>query len=105
MNHPHQDVQVARTQVKFSTSNKLLVYKTILKPIWTYEIQLWGMASSSNIEILEHLQSKAFRMIVDEIRRYGSQYSEHPNDLTVNLTHQTTGDCEDTSQMIRLAES
>jgi hypothetical protein len=24
-----------------STGNKLLVYTTILKPIWTYEIQLW----------------------------------------------------------------
>jgi hypothetical protein len=27
-----------------STTNKLLVYKTILKPIWTYDIQLWGTA-------------------------------------------------------------
>jgi hypothetical protein len=48
-----------------SLSNKLLLYKTILKPIWTYGIQLWGMASTSNIEILERFQSKALRMIVD----------------------------------------
>jgi hypothetical protein len=86
------------------------MYKTILKPIWTYEIQLWGTASTSNIEILERFQSKALRMIVDapwyvpnmvirrdlqvptvkeEIRRYSSQYSArlstHPNDLIVNL--------------------
>jgi hypothetical protein len=27
---------------KLSTSSKLLIYKTILKPIWTYGIQLWG---------------------------------------------------------------
>jgi hypothetical protein len=27
---------------KLSTSNTLLVYKTILKPMWTYGIQLWG---------------------------------------------------------------
>jgi hypothetical protein len=39
--------------------------KAILKPIWTYGIQLWGMASHSNIDILERFQSKAFRMIVD----------------------------------------
>jgi hypothetical protein len=38
---------------------------TILKPIWTYGIQLWGMASTSNIEILECIASKVFRMIVD----------------------------------------
>jgi hypothetical protein len=50
---------------KLSTSNKLLIYKTILKPIWTYRIQLCGTASTSNIEILERFQSKALRMIVD----------------------------------------
>jgi hypothetical protein len=50
---------------KFSTSNKLLIYKTILKPIWTYGIQLWDTASTSNIEIFECFQSKALRMIVD----------------------------------------
>jgi hypothetical protein len=81
---------------KLSTSNKLLVHKIILKRIWTYGIQLWGMASSLSIEILEHLQSKSFHMIVnapwylpntvirrdlqistvkEEIRRYSSQYS------------------------------
>jgi hypothetical protein len=95
---------------KLSTSNKLLLYKTILKPIWTYGIKLWGTASTSNLEILERFQSKAFRMIMDalwhvpnavirrdlqiatveeEIRRYSSQYSArlsaHPNDLIVNL--------------------
>jgi hypothetical protein len=32
---------------KLSTSNKLLTYKTILKPIWTYRNQLQGMASTS----------------------------------------------------------
>jgi hypothetical protein len=49
---------------QLSTTNKLL-YKTNLKPIWTYGIQLWGTASTSNIEILERFQSKALRMIVD----------------------------------------
>jgi hypothetical protein len=46
-------------------SNKLLLYKVILKPIWTYGIKLWGSASTSNIEILERFQSKALRMIAD----------------------------------------
>jgi hypothetical protein len=95
---------------KLSTSNKLLIYKTMLKPLWTYGIQLWDMASTSNIEILERFQSKALRIIVgapwyvpnmvirrdlqipkvkDEIRRYSSQYSArlsaHPNGLIANL--------------------
>jgi hypothetical protein len=100
-------------QSKPSTSNKLLICTTILKPIWTYGIQLWGTASTSNIEILERFQWKALRMIVDapwyvqntvirrdlqtptvkeEIRRYSSQYSArlsaHPNGLAVNLMEQ-----------------
>jgi hypothetical protein len=50
---------------QLSITNKLLLYKTILKPIWTYGIQLWGTASTSNIEILEIFQSKDLRMIVD----------------------------------------
>jgi hypothetical protein len=36
------------------------MYKTILKPNWTYGIQLWGTASTSNIEILKCFQLKAF---------------------------------------------
>jgi hypothetical protein len=41
---------------KPSTSNKIHTYKTILKPTWTYGIQLWGTASTSNIDILELFQ-------------------------------------------------
>jgi hypothetical protein len=50
---------------RLSLPNKLLLYKSILKPIWTYGIQLWGTASTANIEILERFQSKALRIIVD----------------------------------------
>jgi hypothetical protein len=98
---------------KLSTSNKFLIYKTILKLIWTYGLQLWGTASSSNIEIPEYFQSKALCMIVDapwyvpniiiqrdlhtqtikeEIHRYSSQYSAclnaHPDDPLMNLMEQ-----------------
>jgi hypothetical protein len=94
-----------------STSNKLLIYKAILKPIWTYGIQLWGTTSNSNIEILERFQSKVLRLIVnapwyvpnsvirknlripsvkEEISRFSSHYdvriSVHPNELIASLT-------------------
>lgn len=49
---------------QLSTENKALVYKVILKPIWTYGIQLWGTASNSNLEILQRFQSKVLRSIV-----------------------------------------
>jgi carbonic anhydrase len=92
-------------------SNKLLLYKVMLKPIWTYAIQLLGSAPTSNIEILERFQSKALRIIADaqwyvpnvihrqelqiplvkeEIRYFSIKYSfrlqTHPNSLAVHLT-------------------
>jgi hypothetical protein len=45
--------------------NKLLIYKMIIIPIWTYGMELWGCASKSNISIIQRSQSKILRMIVD----------------------------------------
>jgi hypothetical protein len=50
---------------QLSLENKLLVYKVIPKPVWTYGVQLWGTASNSNLEILERFQSKMLRIITD----------------------------------------
>jgi hypothetical protein len=98
---------------QLSLSNKLRLYKTILKLIWNYGIQLWGTASTSNINILERFQSKAQRLIVDtpwyvpntlirrglqipsvkeEISHYSSHYiarlTAHPNDILLTLLEQ-----------------
>jgi len=95
---------------KLSLTNKLLIYKIILKPIWTYGLPLWGTASQSNIEILQRLQNKILRMatdapwyipkhmlhtdlqiptIRDEIKRLSTNYKAkieaHPNKLTTSL--------------------
>jgi hypothetical protein len=54
---------------QLSLDNKqLLVYKAILKPIWTYGVQLWETASNSNLEILKRFQSKVLRIITDAAR-------------------------------------
>jgi hypothetical protein len=50
---------------QLSLYNKVLVYKAMLKPIWSYGIQLWGSASKSNIEILERFQAKVLLSITD----------------------------------------
>jgi hypothetical protein len=50
---------------ELSIENKLLMYRTILKPIWTYGIPLWGTASNTNIEILQRYQNKVFRAAVN----------------------------------------
>lgn len=48
-----------------STYNKLTIYKSLLKPIWTYGIELWGSAKPSNIRRIQTFQSKVLRVIVD----------------------------------------
>jgi hypothetical protein len=48
-----------------SLENKLLIYKTILKPVWTYGTVLWGCASKSNIAIIQRYQSKILRTITN----------------------------------------
>ena len=48
-----------------STQNKITLYKTVIKPVWTYGIQLWGTASNSDIEILQRFQSKTLRSLIN----------------------------------------
>lgn len=108
---------------ELSLSNKLLIYKAVLKPVWTYGIQLWGTASNSNIEILQRYQSKPLRLCVnapwfvsnsnihndlsiptvkEEISRYSANYlnrlSNHPNVLAITLL-------DDTDELRRLKRS
>jgi hypothetical protein len=102
---------------KLSPANKLLLYKTILKPIWTYGIPLLGTACHSNIEILQRFQNEVPRTLVnapwyipnsllhtdlqmstvrDEIMKFSTNYTAklftHPNELTsILLDEQGSG--------------
>jgi len=64
----HRMYWIIGRKSKLSLENKLLIYKTILKPIWTYGISLWDTASNSNIEILQRFQNKVLRSIVNAPR-------------------------------------
>jgi hypothetical protein len=48
-----------------SIDNKLLIYKTVIKPIWTYGIELGGCASKINIAIIQTAKSKTLRSITN----------------------------------------
>lgn len=48
-----------------TVQNKLLLYKQILRPVWTYGIQLWGCTKKSNMNIIQTFQNKVLRGIVD----------------------------------------
>ena len=95
--------------------NKLKIYKTIIKPIWTYGILLWGTAAMSHISKMETIRGKILRTIVEapwyvrnedtrrdlgistvkeEIKRYAEKYkvrmATHPNRLaaeTINTSN------------------
>ncbi|CAH2106911.1 unnamed protein product [Euphydryas editha] len=96
---------------KLSIDNKLLVYKSSIKPIWTYGIQLWGATCASNItkiqrtqnnilkqissapcfvknsEVHEHLNMPTVKEeIVAHARRYRVRLENHPNQLAQQLT-------------------
>lgn len=99
---------------QLNLENKVIIYKTILKPVWTYGIQLWGTASNSNIEILQRYQNITLRSIVnapwfvsnntihndlhipkvkDEINRFSENYlgrlSNHCNPCAISLLDDT----------------
>lgn len=50
---------------ELSIKNKLLLYRQILKPVWTYGIQLWGCTKKTNVKIIQTFQNKALRCIVN----------------------------------------
>ena len=99
---------------KLNIQNKITLYKALIKPVWTYGIQLWGTASNSNIEILQRFQSKTLRFLLnapwyvtnetihrdlkiptvkDEIHksrsRYNTRINNHHNPLVIQLLDTT----------------
>jgi hypothetical protein len=38
---------------ELSVHNKLILYKQVIRPIWSYRIQPWGCASDSNIQVIQ----------------------------------------------------
>ena len=49
---------------QLSLSNKLLLYKQVLRPVWTYGVQLWGCTKKTNIKIIQTFQNKVLRNMV-----------------------------------------
>ena len=50
------------TRSQVPLDSKLTVEKTILRPTWTYGIELWGCSKPSNTKILQTFQFKMLRM-------------------------------------------
>lgn len=50
---------------ELSIHNKIKLYNQILKPIWSYGIQLWGCTKKTNLYIIQTFQNKVLRNIVN----------------------------------------
>jgi hypothetical protein len=49
---------------ELSVHNKLILYKQVIRPVWSYGIQLWGCASDSDIQMIQRYQNKVLKCIV-----------------------------------------
>jgi hypothetical protein len=50
---------------ELSAHNKLILYKQVIRPVWSYGIQLWGCTSDSNIQVIQCYQDKVLKCIVN----------------------------------------
>jgi hypothetical protein len=50
---------------ELSVHNKLTLYKQVIRPDWSYGIQLWGCVSDSNIQVIQRYQTKVLKCIVN----------------------------------------
>jgi hypothetical protein len=50
---------------QLSLENKITIYKAIIRPVWTYGIELWGCSKPSNTRILQTFQSKTLRKLAN----------------------------------------
>ena len=66
--------------------NILLTYKEVIKPIWSYGIELWGCASKSNIVIMQGSQSRTLTAITNA-PRYVTNHTLHTD---FNITYVTS---------------
>ncbi|KAL4148248.1 hypothetical protein QTP88_002529 [Uroleucon formosanum] len=65
-----------------SLRTKLLIYKTLLKPLWTYGLQLWGNAKKTNILKIQTFQNIVLRKLANA-PPYVSNHTLH-TDLKLN---------------------
>jgi len=59
-------------------NTKLLIYKSLLKPIWIYGLQLWGNAKISNFKKIQTFQNITLRKITNS-PPYISNHTLHIN--------------------------
>uniref|UniRef100_A0A2S2Q1W5 Putative RNA-directed DNA polymerase n=1 Tax=Sipha flava TaxID=143950 RepID=A0A2S2Q1W5_9HEMI len=65
---------------------KIIIYKSLLKPIWTYGLQLWGAAKKSNTNKIQTFQNITLRKITNA-PYFVSNHTLH-NDLHIKTINE-----------------
>jgi hypothetical protein len=89
---------------QLSLENKITIYKAIIKPMWTYGIELWGCNKPSNTKILQTFHSKTLRKLTNA-PWYISNVTLR-NDLRIPYVTEVIrtsqkSDCTNNNQLIR----
>jgi hypothetical protein len=72
---------------RLQLSRKLTLYKTMIKPIWTYGVALWGSAKPSHTKRIQAIQNRILRTIT-QCPFYVSNTTLH-NDMKLPLVTDT----------------
>jgi hypothetical protein len=59
-----------------SLTYKFLIYKMVLKPIWTDGLAIWGCIATSNIAVIQQYQANTLRQITNA-PRYVTNHTLH----------------------------
>jgi hypothetical protein len=76
---------------ELSIHNKIILYKQVLRPVWSYGIQLWGCASASNIQMIQRFQNKVLKCIVNA--PWYIRNSDLHHDLEIETVTDTIARC------------
>lgn len=75
---------------KLDLYSKGLLYQTIIRPIWTYGIQLWGCAKKANRLVIQRVQNKILRMLTDA--RWYQRNEDLHSDLNLRTVEEVIRD-------------
>lgn len=79
---------------KLNANNKIIIYKTVIRPILLYGSFVWGKAAKTHIKKMQVVQNKALKIIFKLPRLYRTR------DLHLNYSQQTIKDVIDTQNLL-----
>lgn len=86
LNARHRLLKTLLTNKHTKLNIKLRIYKSLIKPMWTYGLQLWGNAKKLNLNKIQITQNKILRSITNA-PPYVSNFAIH-SDLKIKTIHE-----------------